>query len=62
MERSNPRKELLNGYVGAFCPKLEQQMRAKYHSRNGAAEIESAMQGTLYEPYLENISIYVEGV
>ena len=51
-------KEFLNGYIGALFPKVEQQMRATYHMRNAAAEIDRGERESRYMPYFENFSVY----
>jgi dTDP-4-dehydrorhamnose reductase len=51
-------KEFLNGYIGAMFPKIEQQMRATYHSRNALAEINRGIAESQYMPYLSNFSRY----
>jgi nucleoside-diphosphate-sugar epimerase len=52
------RKEFLKGYIGAFLPKVEQQMRATYHMRNAAAEIGRGVMESQYMPYFTNFSRY----
>ena len=52
------RKELLNGYVGAILPQLEQQMRATYHMRNAAAEITQSERARRYLPYCDQFDVY----
>jgi hypothetical protein len=51
-------KEFLNGYIGAAFPKVEQQMRATYHTRNAEAEINSGIAESRYMPFLDNFSRY----
>jgi nucleoside-diphosphate-sugar epimerase len=51
-------KEFINGYVGAVLPKVERQMRATYHTRNAAAEINRGVMESRYMPYLFNFSRY----
>jgi nucleoside-diphosphate-sugar epimerase len=51
-------KEFLNGYIGAVLPKVEQQMRATYHTRNASTEISHGVMGSRYMPFLCNFSRY----
>jgi dTDP-4-dehydrorhamnose reductase len=52
------RKEILNGYVGAVMPDFEQKMRAVYHMRNAAADIQAGIEASRYMPYFDNFSVY----
>jgi dTDP-4-dehydrorhamnose reductase len=51
-------KEIVNGYVAALMPKIEQNMRATYHMRNAAAEIQAGIRASRYMPYFDNFSVY----
>lgn len=52
------RKEIINGYIGAMMPSFEQKMRATYHMRTAAGEIQAGIRASRYMPYFDNFTVY----